>query len=113
MEPRICKDCPNNARPNGLLCNSCALMKSRYGVGIKDIYAITAKQKQCCKLCKRPRKLFIDYDHTKNIVRGLLCRSCKVSVSICNKAGVENTARELLKRIEMARNYILCHDSVQ
>lgn len=67
----------------------------KYGLTVDDFDRMVEEQGGVCAICKKEdpirRRLSIDYDHEKNIVRGLLCL-------LCNKGiGCFRDSQELLK----------------
>ena len=55
----------------------------RYGITEEMFDAMAEKQKQCCKICKKPptkRGLFVDHCHETKNVRGLLCYHCNLAL---------------------------------
>ena len=91
-----CRDCDNILRND-------RRMKRTYGLSQNQYDEMFLKQNGKCEICKKeeetidprngkPRKLSVDHCHEKNIVRGLLCQKCNVSL------GNMNDDCELLQR---------------
>jgi hypothetical protein len=49
----------------------------KYGV---DIFEIAKKQKNRCAICGEEKTLCVDHCHKKNVIRGLLCRTCNAGL---------------------------------
>ena len=47
-----------------------------YGLLPEQYAALCDKQGSKCYLCGCKRPLLVDHDHIRNVIRGLLCRSC-------------------------------------
>ena len=47
-----------------------------YGLSDDEYQRLWDEQKGLCALCKKPRTLVVDHDHTTGRVRGLLCYGC-------------------------------------
>jgi len=68
--------------------------KRVYGLTLEDIEVLREDQRDCCAICNihvteltDPRKqLFIDHDHSTNIVRGLLCGPCNTMIGMASRS---------------------------
>lgn len=47
-----------------------------YGITQHDYDRMLRIQNDCCAICTKRLKLFIDHDHSSNVIRGLLCNKC-------------------------------------
>ncbi len=54
----------------------------RYGITSKEYDQIKNQQNNTCKICKEEKKLFVDHDHSTNLVRGLLCHHCNTMLGL-------------------------------
>lgn len=73
------------------------VIRTQYGLSMKEYNDLLSTQRGLCAICERPervanRRLAIDHCHTTGRVRGLLCRSCNVSL------GNFNDSVELLQK---------------
>jgi len=66
-------------------------MRKFYGISLQQYEERLKSQNGLCAICckgeatidprnGKPRKLSVDHDHERNIVRGLLCQKCNVSL---------------------------------
>ena len=62
-------------------------LRRNYGIGLEDYEKLSAQQNHRCAICKTTeaggkfnKRFFIDRD-SSGTVRGLLCKSCKVSIA--------------------------------
>lgn len=87
----VCKQCANKRRmeyhqshrEQSLRNLRKYFLKVKYGMTEQDWQNLFEKQKGCCVICGRhqsviKRRLYVDHDHTTQVVRGLLCRQCNV-----------------------------------
>lgn len=104
MKPTVrkCRHCENNARDYGKDCNSCAQIKSRYGLSHSDVVTMQIAQDNRCKICMLQTKLVIDCDHKTRTVHGLLCARCKTIVSLLSR----DSTRKQLDYIIVTRNKV-------
>lgn len=68
----------NNANPGKMRAMR---LKREYNITVEEYNLILASQNGLCAGCKQPaahfkRSLHVDHDHSKKIVRGLLCWRC-------------------------------------
>ena len=47
-----------------------------YGLTIQQYQSMLHNQNNCCAICKKEKKLWIDHNHSTGKVRALLCPSC-------------------------------------
>jgi recombination endonuclease VII len=74
-----CKECTHKSK-----------LKSKYGLDEKDYKSLVKRQGGVCAICKNKRKLMVDHDHETDVVRGLLCTSCNVCISIIDAGYLED-----------------------
>ncbi len=58
-----------------------------FGVTPERYDKMFAEQRGVCKICQQPSRgirLYIDHDHSKKRVRGLLCRECNLGLGFFN-----------------------------
>lgn len=58
-----------------------------YGLNKQQYDNLLQKQNSCCGICGKhytefPRRLGVDHNHLTGIVRGLLCRTCNLAISL-------------------------------
>lgn len=66
-------------------------LKDRYGVTKEQYEQMLANQNGVCGICKKPcktnQRLAVDHCHKTGRVRGLLCKSCNMSLGVVEKDG--------------------------
>jgi len=58
-----------------------SLLRSRYGITLKEYNALHRIQKRKCSICGKPqqelkKRLDVDHNHKTGYIRGLLCPYC-------------------------------------
>jgi hypothetical protein len=78
----------------------------KYGMTLEDYQALSRKQGGVCAICRKPprrgRLLCVDHNHVTNLVRGLVCSGCNVTVGFLEKDPV---------RLAQAQEYLLRYQS--
>jgi Recombination endonuclease VII len=89
--------------------------RRRYGMKLEALEMMLQEQDGCCAICRkhwtackaakhaRDKNLFlhyVDHDHTRNSVRGLLCNSCNIAIGLFE---------EDLERFTSAMAYLTLH----
>jgi hypothetical protein len=57
-----------------------AKLKAAYGLTVEAWDQLYARQRGCCALCGKERKLHVDHCHDTNTIRGLLCSGCNTAL---------------------------------
>jgi hypothetical protein len=86
-------------------------LRSEFGMSPKDYEKLLAKQGGVCAICKQPesspmssrnlkiRRLAVDHDHAREVVRGLLCYRCNTGVGLLGDDPQRlQTAKEYLEK---------------
>ena len=64
------------------------VLKCRYGITLEDYARMLAEQGGSCAICftepQKSRVLDVDHCHVTGTVRGLLCRSCNLTLGRMN-----------------------------
>lgn len=74
------------------LINFRARLKYRFGITVEEYNFLLKLQNGKCGICKKlPSgiRLDVDHDHNKNVIRGLLCRSCNRFLGIIENRNME------------------------
>jgi hypothetical protein len=93
---RCCKECENKKRreqyqeirERTLAINRRSRFKNKYGITPEEYELMELHQFGCCAICKKPRseeRLCVDHDHSRNVIRGLLCRNCNRILGLLNE----------------------------
>ena len=99
---RACAGCKKPSRPGSRMCESCAQLKSRYGITFAQREQMEKDQKGKCKICRSgAKKLVIDHNHATLTVRGLLCPRCNLAVGYIENDLLLKAALEYLKEEEL------------
>lgn len=94
-------------------------LRRQYGMTIEALELMLQEQDGCCAICRKhwttckPAKrardhniflhhLYVDHDHARNSVRGLLCNSCNTAIGLFE---------EDLERFGAAVAYLTLHDA--
>lgn len=83
-------------------CRSCAKAVSdshRIGMEMEEFVELKDRQLGLCAICREPsEKLFVDHDHSDDMVRGLLCPRCNTGLGFfLDHIGILEMAIEYLK----------------
>ena len=62
------------------LANRFYHLKKKYGLTAIDYFNLCESQNDCCAICGRVRKLYVDHNHGTNKVRALLCNNCNTAL---------------------------------
>lgn len=116
---KLCRDCPNPARPRKRLCGECLLRvltrqakpenlwkrtqahrKLKYGLSLERYVEMLFEQNGRCAVCKEflGNRIHTDHDHKTNTVRGLLCSRCNTGLWFLENSGLAEKATEYLER---------------
>jgi hypothetical protein len=57
-------------------------LKNRYGITLADYKKQVVKQDNKCCLCKNESKLFVEHCHKTKKIRGLVCSTCNIKISV-------------------------------
>ena len=60
-------------------------LKYRYGITIAEFDKLFKAQEGLCRICSKPKKLFVDHDHETKQIRGLLCSMCNTFLGFFEK----------------------------
>ena len=68
-------------------------LKVKYGLTLSEYGNLVEKQQGRCAICnikplatiKKPTPLYIDHDHKRAVVRGLLCHRCNVLIGMAKE----------------------------
>ena len=87
-------------------------LKVKYGLTLSEYENLVAKQQGRCAICnikplvtiKKPNPLYIDHDHKRAVVRGLLCHLCNVLIGMAKEdtCTLRNAAEYLEKTMSIA-----------
>lgn len=83
--------------------NTKSKLKNRYNITVDDYELMKSNQDGLCAICSKPpgrRKLAVDHCHQTNIVRGLLCDRCNLTLGMI---------KDDLNIIEGVKRYLLAH----
>lgn len=85
-----------------------AMMKCKYGIGVKEYHKLLEQQNDGCAICGAPptvrphstrATLCIDHDHSTGRIRGLLCSHCNHAIGLMQDDPILlEKAAEYLKR---------------
>ena len=50
-------------------------LMNMYGLTRKDYEVMCQAQDNYCTICQQEKKLYVDHDHTTEVIRGLLCNT--------------------------------------
>lgn len=82
-------------------------LRKKYGITVEDYEQMWYAQDGKCAICGRSPeggKLYIDHCHKTNVVRGLLCISCNVRLSIVDdhlSSVVAYLKRSITRRVDL------------
>lgn len=72
---------------------------SKYGVTPERYMQLREEQKDSCAVCKLPKKLCVDHNHSSGQVRGLLCQTCNRALGmIKDSVSIAEALVEYLKK---------------
>ncbi len=66
--------------PKGKRRRKNEMYRRKYGITLEFFESEEKKQKGCCKLCGRKRRLVVDHDHKTGRYRGIICGLCNVAL---------------------------------
>jgi len=72
-------------RKKRLKCGWNSRLKREHGITIEDYDRLFKKQKGRCAICRKKRarrRLYVDHDHRRRVVRRLLCCGCNVGLGL-------------------------------
>ena len=52
----------------------------KMGVSVEQVESARKTQSNCCAICNKSTKLYVDHSHKTNTFRGLLCNHCNVGL---------------------------------
>ena len=74
-------------------------LRTKYGLSVNAYASLYKAQKGKCAICKckQKRRLAVDHEHDKKVVRGLLCISCNIGLGYFydNKKFLSNASKYL------------------
>ncbi len=75
-------------------------LKLRYGIDLCEFEAMLDRQGGGCAICRKApdgKHLDVDHDHVTGATRGLLCRSCNITVGGHERALADSRFRDYLE----------------
>jgi hypothetical protein len=78
------------------------LLKSRYGISLKEYDRMFKQQDGGCAICRQGpngKSLHIDHCHDTGKIRGLLCSNCNTSIGKLRSPALLRSAANYLERI--------------
>lgn len=87
-------------------------LKATYGITLSQFDEVFLKQLGKCKVCRvkfaSESDGHIDHDHSTGRVRGILCRSCNLSIGFANdNASRLRALAKYLDNYESSNNYVM------
>lgn len=96
-----------SSRPENVLRRKEGQLKKYYGISVEQYMEKCKEQNGLCAICSKVMKVgfskdkHIDHDHTKNVVRGILCESCNLLLG-----HAKDNPEILIKAAEYLKKYL-------
>jgi hypothetical protein len=68
------------ATPRGKRRHKDEIYQRKYGISLDFFESEVKKQKRCCRLCGKRRRLVADHNHKTGKYRGAICGICNVAI---------------------------------